>query len=155
MLDKDSQKLFDELVTKGVHELTAEDIGFLRARRDYLSDQDRQKFASVLEVKKELPPQQPTSQGSDLKRPALMKEAKAMGLKFDKDVTAPQLRAMIDNANFEKEALEEEAQLKAEERKDLEESAKKLKIGFGSDTTNEELAKMILEAQEEKDPEQE
>jgi len=76
-----------------------------------------------------------------------MKEAKKLGIKFEKDVTTPQLRAMIDNAKFEAEALEEDAQLKAEERKELEEQAKALKIGFGSDTTNEELVEKIKEAQ--------
>lgn len=146
MLDKETQKLFNELVIKGVHELTVEDIGFLRARRDYLSDQDRQKFASVLEVKKEVI-KAPVAPASDLKRPALMKEAKKLGIKFEKDVTAPQLRAMIDNAKFEKEALEEEALEKAKIREALEEKAKSLKIGFGSDITDEELGKLIDEAQ--------
>ena len=146
MMDEQSQKLFDQIIAKNAYELSEIEQGILRARRDYLSDQDRKKFADVLEVKKVVVDSKPSA-GPDLKRPALMKEAKKLGIKFEKDVTTPQLRAMIDNAKFEAEALEEDAQLKAEERKELEEQAKALKIGFGSDTTNEELVEKIKEAQ--------
>lgn len=150
MLDEQSQKTLDQILAKHDYELSDMEKAILRARRDYLSDQDRSRFANILEEKQDEAPVVVNAGQVPLKRPALMKEAKKLGLKVDTSFTAPQLKAMIDNYHFEKEAEDEEALMKKEERESLEEQAKALKIGFGSDATNEELIELIREAQADK-----
>lgn len=47
-MDEQSQKVFDEIVAKEPNALTEADIGFLKARRSYLSEEQRSKFKEVL-----------------------------------------------------------------------------------------------------------
>jgi hypothetical protein len=47
-MDEESQKVFDGLVQLDPDSLTAEQRGFIRARRDYLNTAQRDTFASVL-----------------------------------------------------------------------------------------------------------
>lgn len=145
MMDAESQKIFNKLVSGSVEDLSENDKAILRARQDYLSDQDRKKFASVLEAP--VVEVKPVVKAKSLDRKDLEKAAKKLGVKFDDEITDPQLRGLIDNAKFEKEAAKEEAEAAAKIRKSLEATAKKLKIGFGSDATNEDLIAKIDEAQ--------
>ena len=145
MMDAESQKIFNKLVSGSVEDLSENDKAILRARQDYLSDQDRKKFASVLEAP--VVEAKPVVKAKSLDRKDLEKAAKKLGVKFDDEITDPQLRGLIDNAKFEKEAAKEEADAAAKIRKSLEATAKKLKIGFGSDATNEDLIAKINQAQ--------
>lgn len=51
-MDKDSQALFDSIVSKAPHELRESDIEFLRARESYLTPDQRELFGEVLGFKK-------------------------------------------------------------------------------------------------------
>lgn len=122
MLDTLTQETLNLITSKDVSELTSEDAGFLRARRDYLSDQEKSKFAVILkgEVVTTSISDDPTQPKLD--RKALMHEAKEMGLQLSRDMTAAQVKALIDNANFEKEEQEEAAR-DAETKRLAEEAA--------------------------------
>jgi hypothetical protein len=48
-MDQESRKRFNEIVAKEANALSAGDIAFLRARRDYLTADQEEEFADVLE----------------------------------------------------------------------------------------------------------
>lgn len=52
-MDAETKQVFDNIVAKDVSGLTGGDIDFLKARSEYLSEEDKNKFASVLKAKKE------------------------------------------------------------------------------------------------------
>lgn len=105
MMDQLSTERLASIVAKEVHELTQEDIGFLFARREYLDDIDVQRFQSVLSQ----PVPQTTQQAPIVKldRWELIRKAKELGIKVEKTMTAPQLKALIDDAIAMAEANEE------------------------------------------------
>lgn len=48
-MNPEAQKLLNAIVTKDLHELTPSDISFLKARRVYLTEEQDEKYISVLE----------------------------------------------------------------------------------------------------------
>ncbi len=52
-MDQRTKDYLAGLVEKSVPELSKDNIAFLRSRRSYLTDAQREKFKSVLVVKKE------------------------------------------------------------------------------------------------------
>lgn len=52
-MDDFTKKYFDKVTAMDASELTKENIGFIRARKEYLSGDQREKFAKILVVKKE------------------------------------------------------------------------------------------------------
>lgn len=52
-MDQRTKDYLAGIVEKGVPELSKDNIAFLRARRSYLTDAQREKFAKILVVKKE------------------------------------------------------------------------------------------------------
>ena len=48
-MDTDSQKLFDRLVALEPEALNAEESAFIVARRDYLTTEQKKKFADLIE----------------------------------------------------------------------------------------------------------
>lgn len=52
-MDDFTKKYFDKIMAMDVAELTKENIGFIRARREYLSGDQKEKFAKILVEKKE------------------------------------------------------------------------------------------------------
>lgn len=52
-MDERTKKYLAELVERDVAELTDDNKAFLRARKSYLTDAQKAKFAKILEVKKE------------------------------------------------------------------------------------------------------
>ncbi len=53
-MNPEAQVVFDTICLKEPHELTDNDIGFLRARRSYLTDEQLNRYADVLSLPKEL-----------------------------------------------------------------------------------------------------
>lgn len=51
MMNPEAEALLKQILKKDLHELSQADKDFLHARRDYLSDEDKKKFASVLKEK--------------------------------------------------------------------------------------------------------
>jgi len=51
-MDKDSKKLFDELMAKQPHELRESDIEFLKARQSYLTADQVEVFGETLGLTK-------------------------------------------------------------------------------------------------------
>ena len=51
MLNPEAQVIFDQIVIKEVEALSEQDIIFLKARSSYLSTEQAEKFAEVLEAK--------------------------------------------------------------------------------------------------------
>lgn len=47
MMDQDSKQLFDEITSKDINSLTADDIAFLKARRLYLTPAQRLAYQSA------------------------------------------------------------------------------------------------------------
>lgn len=113
-MDKLSEEMLAKICAKDVHELTKEDKAFLRARRSYLSYDQERKFKEALDEKPEAEVEEAPAE--KLNRPALMKEAKAMGLTVTKEMTAPQIKGMITDRKLELEAEQEEAELAEQER---------------------------------------
>lgn len=153
-MDTQSAKLFSELIVKDVSSLLPDEAAFLRARRDYMSDQERERFASILEAPKKEAPAASGSKADDkepkLDRRALWKEAKGMGIALTQDMTAPQIKALIDQAKFDQEAAKEEAEAKAAERKALEDRAAELEVEGAADMSDEDLLAAIQLADEAK-----
>ena len=52
-MDDFSKKYFDKIASMDVNDLTKENIAYLRARIDYLSGDQKLKFAKILVEKKE------------------------------------------------------------------------------------------------------
>jgi len=51
-MDEKSKERLNKITAKEPHELTKENISFIRARRSYLNKTAKQKFAKELETKK-------------------------------------------------------------------------------------------------------
>lgn len=96
MMDQLSTERLASIVSKEAHELTQEDIAFLFARRDYLEEQDLVRFESILS--QPIPKLAQSHAPVKLDRMKLIKQAKELGLHFEKTMTAPQLKALIDDA---------------------------------------------------------
>lgn len=117
-MDQTSRELFEKLVKMNPQTLTADECGFLRARRMYMNDQELKEFADMLESdavgevagKKEV----------KLNNNDLRKEAKALGLKIPQGTKIEQVKAMVDQAKFDKEAADEEAAQAETDRLDKE-----------------------------------
>lgn len=105
-MDPVSQERFEKLVNGPVRGMSVDDQMFLRARRDYMSVEELAKFGEIVAVDIKVPTSAPV-ESSKLDRRSLMKEAAALGIKFPITVTAPQLKALIDNAKFDAEAQNE------------------------------------------------
>ena len=52
-MDERTKEYFDKIVAMDLGDLTKENEEFIRARRDYLSGSQKEKFAKILVVKKE------------------------------------------------------------------------------------------------------
>lgn len=50
-MDEKSQEIFDSIIAKSPSELNEIEIKFLRARRDYLKDSQKEEYKSVLKTK--------------------------------------------------------------------------------------------------------
>ena len=112
MMDALSQERLNEILTKDVSELSAEDRGFLRARRDYLNAEEAHKYESVLSGSSQSASDEDDDNSPKLDRNALLAEAKELGIKGANRMKTEQVKAMVDNARFEAEA---EAERKAAE----------------------------------------
>ena len=136
MMDRLSQERFEKLVTMAPHEVVGDDAAFLRARRTYMNDQEREKFASVL---KEIPVVASSDSEPEVKldRKAMMAEFKQLGLKFNVKLTSAQMKAMIDQAKFDKAAEAEQA-----EAKRIEEEAEAKKLEDEAKAAEEEKAEL-------------
>jgi hypothetical protein len=130
MMDKTSQEEFTRIVSLAPHELTKEDILFLRARRTYLESWQEKKFMNVLrdvltnEHVADLTAddeQEPTDQ-KRLKA-HLLKKCRERALKYSNTMTVQQLQTIINNDEFDREAEEEERQRLADEQKRAEQAA--------------------------------
>lgn len=49
-MDNRTQEIFDQITSKDLSELNSNDIKFIKARRTYLSNEQKEKFSSILEV---------------------------------------------------------------------------------------------------------
>lgn len=90
----EAQEILNTITKKDVIELTAFDIAFLRARRDYLSEEDREKYESVLSHKAENKAKTEVKVNGELE--SLQNHAKSIGIRSPhlyKD--ADKLRAKI------------------------------------------------------------
>lgn len=158
-MDEVSQKRLNSLVSGDVVSLTPDDVEFLRARRSYLNDAQRERFHSILsdvdgndntsannssgkKVVQKLP--------QKLDRRALAKQAKKMGITVKKEYTAVQIKALITEKEMEEEALKEDAELKAKEAEDirtaLESRANELGLTFDQKISDDELRELITAA---------
>ncbi len=54
-MNQEAQELMAQIVAKEVFELTDNDVAFLKARQGYLTDEQTEKFASVLGEAEEAP----------------------------------------------------------------------------------------------------
>lgn len=124
MMDELSQKMFNEIVAKDPHELNKEERLFLRARRSYLRGYDKEKFQELVDSKE--PEEVQAEEGEKLDRSALKKEAKSLGITVTSELTTPQIKAMIDNARFDKEEAEDARREKEEADRLAAENANKL-----------------------------
>ncbi len=71
-LPKETIEKIEEILAKDPSWLTQPDIDFIRARRDYLTTEERRIFASILESQDE---SQPKKSKSQTKREAIQKES--------------------------------------------------------------------------------
>jgi len=54
-MNPEAQEYLNRIIAKELPELTKDDISFLRARRYYLTEEQKEKFSSVLELEVEKP----------------------------------------------------------------------------------------------------
>jgi hypothetical protein len=77
-LDPQSQAILDGITVKEVSALTQDDINFLRSRRSYLTSEEHNRYAEVLEVEKPQEPAAPTEEPkSEDEAPKKGKKAKS------------------------------------------------------------------------------
>jgi len=50
-MEKEALEILKKIISKKVHELNAFEIAFLKARRSYLTKEEKEKFAEILEKK--------------------------------------------------------------------------------------------------------
>ena len=84
-MDEQSQKKFDEIVSKDIPALTPGEIAFLKARSPYLSEVQKEVYAEVLEQDIPTPTTvtpEVTKNTSTLSYRDLQKKAKGYGLKY-------------------------------------------------------------------------
>jgi len=79
MLNPEAQKALDNICIKEVHELTETDIGFLKARRSYLTSEMLQKYESILQDKPQAVDKTETLSYRDLQRHASSLGIKSVG----------------------------------------------------------------------------
>ena len=123
-MDKKSQEFFDSIIAKDPLTLTAEEAGFLFARRSYLTDEQREIYKLVLvsPVVRDSVDQSFEAVEQKKTRPELMAMAKSMGLPINRNMTGPQLQALIDDANAVREFELEDKQIAEEEAAKVEET---------------------------------
>lgn len=94
-MDKASQELFDQIIAMDKEALSTEQIGFLMARRSYLNDEQRKRYADMIKLheKGELLPSpegQKVALGDmnlkQLKAEAKKREVDISGLKTEKEI---------------------------------------------------------------------
>lgn len=78
-MNQEAQDILDRVVKKDIVELTPFDIAFLRARRMYLTAEDKEKFKDVLKGKNKKESEPQTNQKTYKE---LQKEAKELGLPY-------------------------------------------------------------------------
>lgn len=74
----EAQEILNNITKKDIVELTAFDIAFLKARRDYLSDEDREKYDVVLGDKKDKKEKKSSEPDGELD--SLRNHAKSLGI---------------------------------------------------------------------------
>lgn len=95
-MDQKAQAYLASLVTKDVAELNDYQKAFLRARRSYLTDEQTEKFASVLNDK-------PAKENKLEEYQALTKQAKELKLAIPKGTKLDDLRTMVSEAQSQKD----------------------------------------------------
>lgn len=95
-MDPKTEAYLASLVTKEVVELNDYQKSFLRARRDYLTDEQKEKFAEVLGDK-------PVKEDKLAEYKGLTKQAKELGIAIPKGTKLDALRTMVAEAQSQKD----------------------------------------------------
>jgi len=77
-----AQQMFDTIVAKSVLDLTPAEADFLKARRDYLTSDQKEKFAEVLEGKVAEVKDEGKTQEPEIKLKDLKVRGEAVGLTY-------------------------------------------------------------------------
>lgn len=117
-MDQGSQLLFDDILRKDVETLTENDLAFLWARQSYLTDDQMRLYEPLMRSNIQL--NEVKAEKLDIAK--LRHQAKELGIKLDKGMTAPHILALIDQVQFDRELAEEKAKEEqaAAEAKELE-----------------------------------
>jgi hypothetical protein len=90
-----AQKLFDKIVAKDLNTITPQDIVFLKARRDYLTDEQHMKFLDVLGEKGIGKPEEGKKVDKLARYHELIKTLKAKGITINKGTKLADLEKMV------------------------------------------------------------
>jgi hypothetical protein len=130
-LPRSTREYLEEILQKPEQSISEDERGFLRARREYLTGEQKA-FYKVGDAKSEEPK-------ALLSRPMLKSKLKEMGITFDEDMSNETLRDLIENPPKEDGSTMTKPQLKAELRK--------LEVEFDETASKDELYELLKEAQ--------
>lgn len=100
-MNRGAREMFEDLVSKDPHQLNSSQRAFLKARRDYMSEEELKKFAEVLELEVE------EVSLMDLKRADLDEMAEGLGLEPSEFKNKKQIVKAIEEAQAEDQGSEE------------------------------------------------
>lgn len=97
-MDTKSQELFDKIISMDQAMLTEDQIGFLMARRGYMNDEQRKRYADMIEEHENKPETAEEKPIADMSVKALNAKAKELNIKGAKDMEKDELVAAIEKA---------------------------------------------------------
>lgn len=106
-MDADSQKIFDEILLKDQDSLSEGEVQFLMARRSYLNDEQRKRYASLIAAHEKAVKSGKAGKSADgldeMKLPALKKLAEKEEVEIKGLTTIPEIAAAIRNERSKQE----------------------------------------------------
>lgn len=100
MLNPKDNEILEAIVSKPVSELAEHEIGILKARSSYLTDEEKDKFAEILDGKKK------AKAKPEAKKPAKKQEAKKPEAKKPEVQTKPEVKEDKDFKKLMEDAME-------------------------------------------------
>lgn len=101
-MDQESKKILDGILAKEVSALDENEKGFLRARRSYLSNADKERYADVLKVEETEEPENEKVDYSKMTKAELEKVCAKRKLEVPEDAKKADLVELLKKEDQEK-----------------------------------------------------